>query len=197
MKRQLDYADPWVTDPFKCVNDGFQFHLSSLVKSGQKGKLGTPYDSKRHSTYRIAGEDADIRQFTIWLTISGSTFQMLEAEVWHLYDKQWESLAKRPNQGIGYGDTFTLTDSLPLPLTVTWVGDCNYYFKYGEPSVDGLRAFQFDTLSAGFGARARTVKSGEPAMSKDMNGLVPYCIQAGTSSSKTTQIIIKCTFPAW
>ena len=107
--------------------------------------------------------------------------QFTETKVWHLHDGQWISLAKRNKQGFAIGSDFTLTGSLPLPLNVQWRSDCDYNFKYGSPMVDGLRSFQFDTFSAGFGRVAREVKSGEAPLDQDINELVSYCINEDTS----------------
>jgi hypothetical protein len=194
--RTLDYADP--LGNYNCVNDGFQFHLTELRASSngastRSGALSVPYDAFAHNAYRIGGETRNIKQYTVWLTITGTNLDLIEAEVWEMWQSQWVSHRKR-NVQIVVGQGFIMRGSLRKDLNIWREASCRYSFTYGSGRQDGIRSFKFFTDSGGYGKYSRKIPSGEPPLPTDPNVYQPYCTTEATSSGGR---LIKCTFPGW
>ena len=66
---------------------------------------------------------------------------------------------------------------------------------YADPAVDGIRNFEFDTNSGGYGSYSRKPEKNEPPLSKDVNLLVPHCKKF--TGKVSTESVIECTFPGW
>lgn len=153
--------------------------------------MNSPYDSKRHSTYRIAFESGDIRQFHITLTITGKAQDQINAKVWEFYDKKQVVLVKTDNK-VKPGGSFTVKGNLPKPLTIKRQNNgCDFKFSYADKS-DGARWFTFDTLDSGFGLAKFKARKGQNAAGQTEK----YCDRSNLPG-KNQGTVIECSFPGW
>lgn len=191
MGSTLQYCKPQPN----CQNDGLQFHLTNLqlTPSGTAGLLRYPYDNALHNTYRLTGEPADIRQFQISLDITGQANDEVSARVFVYNNGAEDELAQRAPATLANGASFTLPVSNTLPKAIrvdNQVGCTDFTFTYGDPTIDGIRAFTFTSRDSGRSRWARDpARDGRYCLTED----IPDPNQQGQSLGTR----LMCTFPAW
>jgi hypothetical protein len=178
---------------YSCVNDGYQFHMTKLelTQSAKTVLVGSPYNTYKHSTYRLGGETEDIQQYNLTLSLSGKSWERVHAEVIRRYNSRWESLATGSSTDLVPTKPLTIQGSMNAPLTIARYGDCKYQITYRTRRP---RFFTFLTTNGGFGDFSnRTAK---------LEGDVKYCDTVDTPAVYKPRAIpasktIRCTFPAW
>lgn len=218
INRSITYCEgPWDDMATKCMNDGRQFHLTQLrltdPKNGKQsessGRFAPIYDSTYHNAYRLYNETEDIRQFHVYLKLTGdekADNYDVAAEVLEYKARkgsgEYQSLATKDHGEMKDGEEFTIT-GLPRPLKVEKSGSgCGTYtFTYGDKT-DGNRVFRFRSDDKGADAISQfSVTANE----KGLEG--HYCvpeimtdtIKKGKDKGKVVTIgtKLKCSFPGW
>ena len=163
-----------------------------------------PYDSTTMTSWRLDGEDADIRHFFVTLTLTGNDREEVAAVVSVKENGSWIELAKRDSKVLSGGDSFFLRGNLPRALEVQRSdGSCDavYTFTYADAHdpKDSNRFFKFDSDVDGFGKWSRP-----PFKGKGKNHREPYCLKkplskrkSGNSSPTVYGTEIACEFPGW
>ncbi|PPJ59731.1 hypothetical protein CBER1_10615 [Cercospora berteroae] len=178
--------------PPNCANDGYQFHMTALRSSGQKGKLAQPYNTGIHNTYRLAGQQADIRQFHIEVDVSGATNDQVSARVYHHFNKQ---KVVQSRAAMAHGTSFTLPADNRMPRDLRFTrqsGGCaDFFFNYGNTNIDWFRSFHFKSQDTGWKPYGRFGKGdGRYCITQSIPDPDPN--RRGKFGTRLT-----CSFPAW
>ena len=153
--------------------------------------MSSPYDVKKHNTYRLASETQDIRQFHVTLTITGKAQDQIKAKIWEFYDGK-ELVLDTKDTKIKPGGSFDLQGKLPKALTIEkQKNGCEYEFTYAQKS-DGARWFSFSTRDEGFGLAKFKAKTGETPASQTEK----YCDES-TLTGNNPGTVLECSFPGW
>ena len=161
------------------------------------GALQRPYDSMKHNAYRIAphdGNDRNIQQFHIALTIRGKNRDRLTVAVSHRFGGQYVSLVQQSGQ-LQTGQAISVQGQLPRPLRIERLAGCDLYkFDYGDPRVDGVRWFGFRSDNKGlefWPDKKSRKKKGDYCYSEP----VPATDESGRKLEPGD--IMRCSFPSW
>jgi hypothetical protein len=115
--------------------------MTRLAGGASSGKLGLPYDSEMHNSYRLDYEDADIQQYHVDLQITGDE---VSAEVFVQRNGDNVTLATQATMHMQDGDTLWMKGDLPRALKVEKESTGLFKFNYGDPHTDGVvRSFPF------------------------------------------------------
>ncbi|GIZ42776.1 hypothetical protein CKM354_000603100 [Cercospora kikuchii] len=155
MKASLTYCGAPGT--INCANDGRQFHMSDIARTGGGAGVGAyldyPYDSQTMNTYKIDNEAHDIWAYQVLVDITGDNGDQYEVTVQTLANGAYTGVA---NRGAGapvtlaLGESMTLQGSLPKELEIKRVDNsgCNtgLEFIYGTPvpNTHGWYVFRSD-----------------------------------------------------
>ncbi|KAF2211685.1 hypothetical protein CERZMDRAFT_98114 [Cercospora zeae-maydis SCOH1-5] len=158
MKASLTYCGAPGT--INCANDGRQFHMSKIARTGGGAGVGAyldyPYDSQTMNSYKIDNEANDIWEYQVLVDITGDNGDQYEVTVRTLQNGVYNGVA---NRGAGapitlaQGESLTLQGQLLKQLEITRVDDsgCNteLEFKYGTPTPNthGWYVFRSDQVN--------------------------------------------------